>query len=131
MIIEMLVSQLLQPLALVPLVYFSFWTMSYFQTHYAEPSKRLTLERAKELDDLFAKIERSSSAAEQRQIPKNRFTSDHYKQPVLTQKRSLPLFYRSGLEDPMTLQVRNQLNSGDRTTMWYANQENVVDNIIV
>lgn len=107
--------------------------MNYFQTHYAEPSNRLTLERAKELDDFFGKIESSSSATEQRKIPKNRFTSDHYKQPVLTEKRSMPLFYRSGQEDTLTQQVRDELSSGDRTSMWYANNHGngVVDNIIV
>eukprot|EP00557_Chaetoceros_sp_GSL56_P003961 CAMPEP_0176502360 /NCGR_PEP_ID=MMETSP0200_2-20121128/14707_1 /TAXON_ID=947934 /ORGANISM="Chaetoceros sp., Strain GSL56" /LENGTH=1124 /DNA_ID=CAMNT_0017901417 /DNA_START=137 /DNA_END=3511 /DNA_ORIENTATION=+ len=120
-----------QPLALVPLVYFSVWTMSYFQTTYAEPSKRLTLERAKELDDYFARIERSSSPAEQRNIPKNRFAADHYKQPVLTEKRSLPLFYRSGQEDPLTVHIRNELNSGDRTTMWYSTRGNAEGDIIV
>ncbi len=32
-------------MALLPLLYFSFWTMNWFRIHFAEPSNRLTLER--------------------------------------------------------------------------------------
>ena len=40
--------------------------MNYFRVHYAEPSKRLTLERAMELDKSVAVVEEASTSPDRR-----------------------------------------------------------------
>jgi len=126
-----------QPLALAPLVYFSFWTMNYFKVHYAEPSNRLTLERAMELDGLVAKVELASSPRRRKTasilIPQDSFSSDHYKQAVLTEKHSEPLFYREDREDELTVEAREKLSGGLRANMWHTDRDSDAqqDHIIV
>lgn len=127
---DFLLTFIRQPLALVPLLYLSFWTMKYFRVHYAEASNRLTLERAMELDKQVAAVEASSSPRRRKSnsmmIPKDNFDGDHYKQPVLTEKHSEPLFYRVDREDELTVEARDKLGGGgDRIDRW--NSENESD----
>jgi len=97
--------------------------MNYFRVNYAEPSNRLTLERAMELDKQVAAVEESTSPDRRQEtsivIPNDSFTGDHYKQPVLTEKHSEPLFYRADREDELTLEARDKLAGGDRADRWF------------
>jgi len=114
-----------QPLFLAPLVYISFWMMRYFDTRYGEPSKKLTLERAIELDEKIGTFSvskrgvRPASPGKRKNAipPQIAFTSDYYRQPVLTEPPGEPLPYRSGRDDPMTIEARVQL-SQNRVNMW-------------
>jgi len=107
-----------QPMALVPLVYFSFWTMNWFRIHFAEPSNRLTLERAKDLDEQVRIQGQKADPENNPLIPQNSFNKDHYKQPILTEKHGRPFFYRLGREDELTKQARLRLSGGERADMW-------------
>ncbi len=102
--------------------------MRYFRIHFAEPSKRLTLERAMELDAHTKKvIERIDSPSKRKsqgvRIPEDNFKHEHYKQPVLTEKHSEPRFYRIGEIDPLTVEAREKLSSGTRSDLWYGDME--------
>lgn len=111
-----------QPLAIVPLIFFSLWTMTYFHENYAQPSDRLTLERAMELDKKVEIVENATTRQKRKEmncpIPKDTFSKDHYKQPVLTEKHGYPLFYRMGKEDELTLKARERLGVGARCDLW-------------
>lgn len=98
--------QLQKPLALVPLIYFSLWSMNYLNTNFSEPSKRLALERAIALDD-YTRLMESPPSAE--------FSREHYKQPVLTELSGEPFFYRSDYDDTETLDIQAKVrgNSGN------------------
>jgi hypothetical protein len=99
-----------QPICILPLVYFTVQMMYYFRVHYAEPSKRLTLERAMQLDERFRNMSSENHKNSQRKgPPQNYFSKDHYKQPVLTEKFGEPLFYRHEVEDELTLEARATL----------------------
>jgi hypothetical protein len=100
--------------ALVPLMIISIYAMKYFGNKYAEPSKLLSLERAREYDRLFiieeASREASGSATDDNEVTRQRqFDKDAYRQPVLTELATEPLSYRKGLQDPETLKVCQQL----------------------
>merc|ERR1740136_285955 len=106
-----------QPIAMTPLVYLSFWVKSYFNVKYAQPSKKLTLERAFELDDKIGTFIASPSRKVRADTPSRKgvtppqvgFSSDYYRQPVLTEPIGEPLPYRSGRDDPMTTEARVKL----------------------
>mmetsp|Transcript_4433 Transcript_4433/g.6777 ORF Transcript_4433/g.6777 Transcript_4433/m.6777 type:complete len:133 (-) Transcript_4433:172-570(-) len=109
----------LQPMAMLPLIYFTFWTMRYFRRNYTKPHNRLTMERAMELDE-----EVKISNNQGREVPPKSFSCEHYKQPVLTEASRHPFFYRMGQEDPMTAEARRKLRGGnDRTSMWSPERE--------
>jgi len=107
-----------QPLFLAPLVYISFWMKRYFDTRYADPSKKLTLERAIELDEKIGTFLASSKGVRPKSPGKKKngmppqiaFTSDYYRQPVLTEPPGEPLPYRSGRDDEMTIESRVHLS---------------------
>jgi len=99
-----------QPPALMPLVYFSFRMKRYFSEQYAEPSRKLTLERAIELDE-------NSSVRKGDSPPQVVFNCDYYKQPILTESSDEPLPYRSNRDDQMTVEARLKL-AQDRMHMW-------------
>jgi len=117
-----------QPIAMCPLLYMSFWIKSYFNDKYAKPAKKLTLERAFELDDKIGTF-KSSTKGVTPDIPSRRgknppqigFSSDYYRQPVLTEPPGEPLPYRSGRDDVMTKQARVQL-AQNRIHMWSADR---------
>jgi len=117
----------LQPIAMTPLVYLSFWVKSYFNVKYAQPSKKLTLERAFELDDKIGTFIASPSRKVRADTPSRKgvtppqvgFSSDYYRQPVLTEPIGEPLPYRSGRDDPMTTEARVKL-ARNRIHMWSA-----------
>lgn len=98
-----------QPIFLLPLLYFTVQFMYHFRVHYAEPSKRLTLERAMQLDDEFRQIEIEGDNCKTSGPPQKYFSKDHYKQPVLTEKFGQPMFYRQGVNDTLTLETRAAL----------------------
>jgi len=50
--------------------------------------------------------------------PQISFTSDYYRQPVLTEPPSEPLPYRSGRDDPMTIEARRHI-AANRVNMFY------------
>ena len=114
---------------MTPLVYLSFWVKSYFHTKYAKPSKKLTLERAFELDDKIGTFISSPTKGVRPDTPTRRgavppqigFSSDYYKQPVLTEPPGEPLPYRSGRDDPMTKEARVRL-AQNRIHMWSADR---------
>jgi len=70
-----------QPLALFPLPAITAIMMRSFTQHYEVPSTQLSLEMAKDLDD--------------NSMVKLQFTEDHYRQPVMAEKRAEPLPYRA------------------------------------
>ena len=98
----------------------------YFNTKYNKPSKRLTLERAFELDDKIGTFKTTAKGVRP-DIPSRigvippqvGFSSDYYKQPVLTEPSGEPLPYRSGCDDPMTREARVKL-AKNRIHMWSA-----------
>jgi hypothetical protein len=98
-----------QPICILPLVYFTVQMMYHFRVHYAEPSKRLTLERAMQLDEEFRTISSKGHRKNKKGPPQDNFSKDHYKQPVLTEKFGEPMFYRHGIEDELTLEARATL----------------------
>ena len=90
-----------QPLFLVPLPFITLYMMYYFRAHYANPSLKLSLERAIELDhraDIKASggndddVTYTPSAAATKL--KEKFSEDFYRQPVLTAEAGRPLPYR-------------------------------------
>ena len=103
--------------------------MQYFQIHYAEPSKRLTLELAQELD---SKIEKKSQMRrpaadhplfeayrDNNAIPQDTFDRNYYKQPVMTEPLGEPMFYRIDRKDPLTKAAIQELRTS-RLHMWHA-----------
>jgi len=104
-----------QPFSLLPLPIFTVWGMRYFDMHFAEPSKRLSLERAREYDrvsDIRAKSNYNRDEGNQRngdEVRRSQFTKDSYRQPVLTQDAMVPKNYRRGQNDPLTLECRQKL----------------------
>lgn len=110
-----------QPIFLVPLPFITVWVMRYFRRHYAEPSNRLSLERAIQRDllsDLKTSIRQRTRnyaglAMEDTRI---KFDKNHYKQPILTEKAMEPIVYRRDREDPTTKgkqRVVSRLRSSD------------------
>lgn len=100
--------------ALVPLISTSIYAMNYFERKYAEPSKLLSLERAREYDRLFNLEEASRNGADAGKDTsalgrRRKFDKDAYRQPVLTELATEPLSYRKGLQDPETEKVCEQL----------------------
>ena len=92
--------------------------MQHFRTHYAEPSLRLSLERAIELD-YIADIKASSAQTISGHSPNTAaenlaktFSADYYRQPVLTVAADYPLPYRRADDiDELTASVLNELRS--------------------
>lgn len=116
--------------------------MHYFQTEFNNPSKRLTLELARELDDkiqglassrsppslnLSSEFERSPGEPE---VPQDTFNRKFYKQPVMTEAGSEPMFYRIDRKDPLTKATRDQLQS-TRIHMWHPSRNAETRNQIV
>lgn len=103
-----------QPIFLLPLPLISVWGLRFFNHHYAEPSKRLSLERAREYDKVTEMLGARVAGTESRsdfgiEARRTQFTKDSYRQPVLTQKAMEPKAYRKGQRDPLTEESRTQL----------------------
>ena len=118
-----------QLVAMVPLITMSIYAMNYFERKYAEPSKLLSLERAREYDRLFSLEEANDdggrNANDQAGIGRRRkFDKDAYRQPVLTELATEPLSYRKGLQDPETQKVCEQLR---RINFSQVNAENAAE----
>jgi len=100
---------------MLPLLYFSFWMMNYFKVNYAETSKKLSLERAIELDHLLDQRlsntldEHGISTCSSDETLRNIFSSSYYKQPLLAAKMGEPLYHRRGVRDGLTRQVKDML----------------------
>jgi hypothetical protein len=119
-----------QPVFLFPLPLITISTSRYFQTTYVEPSKRLSLERAREYDRLSALREErkspdspvsatgSGAAASFDhgvEVRRKKFDKNNYRQPVLTELATEPWNYRRAMpEDPETEAVRRQLREINR-----------------
>ena len=83
-----------------------------------------------ELDKHASSLERVSSPQRQgvsSMAPMDRFSSEHYEQPVLAENYSEPLFYQLGQEDPLTLDERRKVVGGERASMWYPRQESNIE----
>eukprot|EP00550_Attheya_septentrionalis_P009222 CAMPEP_0198291930 /NCGR_PEP_ID=MMETSP1449-20131203/9268_1 /TAXON_ID=420275 /ORGANISM="Attheya septentrionalis, Strain CCMP2084" /LENGTH=1076 /DNA_ID=CAMNT_0043990617 /DNA_START=67 /DNA_END=3297 /DNA_ORIENTATION=- len=113
-----------QQLFLLPLPFLTVWVMGYFRRTYAEPAKRLSLERAMELDrisDLRAAVSHAVSASTDTAVDettvassqqagagvarlKAEFDEDAYWQPVLTEGSVVPLPYRQEAEEDLMSQ---------------------------
>ncbi len=117
---------------MLPLIFFTLYTMQYFHVHFAQPSKRLTLELARELD---SKIEQKSqirsppsnhplfeSYPDLNAIPQDFFDRNYYKQPVMTEPHGEPMFYRIDRKDPLTKLTVDKLRRS-RLHMWDAGRE--------
>ena len=78
--------------------------MNYLNLNFSEPSKRLALERAISLDE-YTRVMESP--------PSSNFSREHYKQPVLTELRGEPFFYRSHVEDAETLDILAKVRGDD------------------
>jgi len=101
-------------LFLLPLPMVTIWGMRYCDMHFAEPSKRLSLERAREYDrvsDVRAKsrYNRNDEMGSGHEVRRSQFNKDCYRQPVLTQKALVPKAYRRGQTDPLTLDCCQKL----------------------
>jgi hypothetical protein len=109
-----------QPICLFPLPIGTIWAMNFFRQNYADPSTRLSLERARECDRLSS----SKAATEEDGLDSNidrgvelrrtKFDRKSYRQPVLTELATEPEFYRSGFQDDETFAVRKQLQRINR-----------------
>lgn len=106
-----------QPLVLAPLPFFTMYMMHYFRTHYADPSLKLSLERAVELD--YLANSKASGAQYGDPSPKSgaetkldeAFSANYYRQPVLTVAAGRPLPYRRAFGmDGITAEVLTELN---------------------
>jgi hypothetical protein len=102
------------PLALIPLPITTLYGMNFFEKNYAEPSRRLSLERAREYDCLFSLnngdiADAASDAAGAEGLRRAKFDKNAYRQPVLTELATEPLTYRRGFNDEETDRVRSQL----------------------
>ena len=119
-----------QVLSIVPLIVYTLWAMKYFETNFVEPSRRLTLELARELDEKMEELARSrpppqqhpifGTLLEQNILPQDTFDKRFYKQPVMTEPYGEPMFYRFGKQDPMTKDTRKKLKQS-RLHMWHPN----------
>ena len=116
-----------QTIVLIPLPVFTIYGMRYFRMHYADPSKMLSLERAREYDrmseyddDQQGGSGSSSGLMGSPSLPgsprnglesrKVNFDKNSYRQPVLTERVIEPLPYRRGRDDEMTVQARELLS---------------------
>jgi hypothetical protein len=107
--------------------------MSYFNSTYVEPGKRLSLERAREHDRITALQEaRRASGGEggssDAGVEARRRTFDRsaYRQPVLTELAAEPWTYRRGIDDPETITVRDRLRQVNRYTTMQLRHATVV-----
>jgi Calcium-dependent channel, 7TM region, putative phosphate len=100
-----------QPLFLSPLPIITMMTASFFQKTYADPSRRLSLERAQAFDKPTYECERRLSEIEREKS----FDKNFYRQPVLHEVFREPWTYRRGIKDEETLQVREELRRMNRT----------------
>jgi Calcium-dependent channel, 7TM region, putative phosphate len=96
-----------QSIFLAPLPVLTVMTSNYFKKTYADPSKRLSLERARAFDQPFAP---DSSVESQ----KAKFDKNFYRQPVLTEVFREPWTYRRGFRDEETIRVREELRRTNR-----------------
>ena len=118
-----------QVLTIVPLIMYTLWAMKYFETNFVEPSRRLTLELARELDEQMEEIAKSRPPSQPHSmlggghesvLPQDTFDKRFYKQPVMTESYGEPMFYRFGKQDPMTKEIRKKLKM-TRLHMWHPN----------
>lgn len=100
-----------QPLFLFPLPFITLYMMNHLQITYADPSERLSLERARECD-------RNKTATS------HSFDIKSYRQPVLARRSDEPLTYRRNEpDDPETVAVRAQLRQINRYQHAQANPD--------
>lgn len=90
--------------------------MRYFRIHYADPSKLLSMERAREYDRVSEYDDAGMSPRQGLGSPRNgiesrrqNFDRNSYRQPVLTERVIEPLPYRRGKDDEMSVQARELL----------------------
>jgi hypothetical protein len=90
--------------------------MRYFRIHYADPSKLLSMERAREYDRVSEYDDDGVSPRQGLGSPRNgiesrrrNFDRNSYRQPVLTERVIEPLPYRRGKDDEMSVQARELL----------------------
>jgi len=130
-----------QPLFLAPLPVMTILAMNHFYKTYAEPSTRLSLERAREYDrmsaiheegDAYRGGESGTGATKEKRVATDHVSSDEertaallearrrqfnksaYRQPVLSELATEPMTYRRGYDDQETIQVREQLHRVNR-----------------
>ncbi len=120
-----------QPIILIPLPIVTIWVMGYFNRHFAEPSRRLSLERAIECDhlsDILAAAAMGSRPKDDSGIQshggagvesrRRQFDKNAYHQPVLAQDPLEPIQYRRGEDlDPQTADAREQLRRMERSSI--------------
>lgn len=111
-----------QPILLLPLPLFTIYGMGYFKEHYAEPSKLLSMERAREYDrasefDYGAATSpingiglSSPSGSTGLEARQRTFDKNSYRQPVLNKQVVEPLPYRRGRPDELTTNAREVLH---------------------
>ena len=116
-----------EPVALLPLPLITIWVTRYFHHHFAVPSQKLSLERArhydrsllvrpnnkKNRDPLDPSQDRTEANLHARE---KSFDKNAYKQPVLTEVPALPWMYRRGFDDHETSKVRMQLKQINLST---------------
>ena len=109
-----------QTLILFPLPVCTVIGMQTFKKHYADPSKVLSLERAREYDRVADAEDDPNTTRPAGGMgldsPRNGFDSRRrnfdkncFRQPVLTERVVEPLPYRRGKDDEMTKQARELL----------------------
>lgn len=111
----------------LPLISFTLWTKYYFESHYINPGRQLTLELARELDEKMDSISTPRKTVQDQHhvtpqkkkfLPQDTFDKKFYKQPVMTELTGEPRFYRMDRQDPVTAGVRDRLKRS-RLRMWY------------
>jgi len=121
----------IQAVFLMPLPVATLWGMGYFNQHYAKPSKRLSLERAREYDRVSEWLAANKNSSSRRDVETSldtidtprglseveygiegrraQFDKNSYRQPVLTQRPLKPKNYRRGQADAEAERVRSRL----------------------
>eukprot|EP00934_Nitzschia_sp_Nitz4_P006176 Nitzschia sp. Nitz4//scaffold4_size323378//84551//88052//NITZ4_000640-RA/size323378-snap-gene-0.407-mRNA-1//1//CDS//3329553339//6166//frame0 len=111
-----------QPIFLLPLPVATIWGTGYFSQHYAKPSTRLSLERAREYDRVSEVVALHEVPARElfkrKGAPelgvaarRSQFDKNSYRQPVLTEPPMTPMHYRRGHPDTITEEVATSIKA--------------------
>jgi hypothetical protein len=112
-----------QQFLLLPLPIITLYMNRYFQRTYADPSTKLSLERAREYDrisSVHAAQEngrmgvRGSGYDAGVEARRQQFDKASYRQPVLVKAAAEPWMYRRGINDAETMAAREQLRRINR-----------------
>ena len=103
------------PLLVLPLPILTIWIMGYFEKTFAIPGMKLSLERAREYDEMSdRRVAEDEGMTDSHglgvRLRERTFDKSSYRQPVLTKLLAEPLPYRRGVQDKETDAICQQLH---------------------